>query len=350
MKRKRLAAILLAAAFCCMAALTGCGSSVDADATCATLNGNDISLGFMNFAAKYRQAMYDALYMPYFGADYWSQELNEGETFEETVKSEVANNVELMYLLEDHMADYGVEITEEDTEAIKAAAEQFMSDNTRSAKKQMGAKEEYVEELLRLQTIEQRMHDAIYNEEEVELTDEEVAQRTFTYVRVSSTVKSDEDGNSVDLTEDEKKDLKAEMEELDKAAKEDFDAAVEESGRTSNTYSYGADNPGSIGDEVLEVADSLKEGEVSDLIETDAYYFIIRLDSEFDKEATKARREDLEDEQRSAHYEEVCDGYVSEADFELDEDAWAQVKFDKLFSLATNEDTSEDAGDGTSGE
>lgn len=337
MKFKKLTACILAAAMTMSVALTGCGgSSIDANAVGATLDGEEISLGFMNFMARYQQAISDASYIAYFGTEMWSTEISEGVTMEDSTKESVANSVETMYLLEAHMADYGVEITEDELTAMETAAKKFMSDNSSKAIKQMGASEEYVKEMLRLYTIQQKMQDAIYEATEITVTEEDAAQRTFSYVKVSATSTTDSDGNSVDYTDEEKTALAAAMAEYAAAAKEDFDGAAEENEYTVSTYSYGADES-SMDEAVITAADALKEGEVSALITTDDNYYVIRLDSELDEEATATKLESLISKQKSENYTAVCDGYKEAATWELNEEAWATVKFDRLFGVASEE-------------
>ena len=58
MKAKRILPLLLAAAMG-MSVFAGCGNAIDADKAGATLEGEEISLGFMNFMARYQQAVYD---------------------------------------------------------------------------------------------------------------------------------------------------------------------------------------------------------------------------------------------------------------------------------------------------
>lgn len=350
MKVKRLTACLLAGAMALSVALTGCGK-IDADAVGATLDGKEISLGFMNFMAKYQQMSYDSYLLSYYGTEMWSQTVTEEEkdedgnvtkpaqTMEESVKESVAENIELMYLLEAHMADYGVEITEEETADIEKAAKQFMSDNSKKAIKQLGATEEYVKEMLRLTTIQQKMYDAILEASTVTVTDEEAAQRTYSYIQVSTTSTTDSDGNSVDLTDEEKEQLASDMAEYATVAKADFEGAAEEKGYTVSTQSYGSDN--TLDETLVTAADALKEGEVSELITTDSYYYVIRLDKEYDEEATEEKRASLLETKKQEEYESICDGYVEEAEFELNEKEWAKVKFNRLFSIASDEETEE---------
>ena len=89
---------------------------------------------------------------------------------------------------------------------------------------------------------------------------------------------------------------------------------------------------------VIKAADGLKEGEISDLITTDEYYYVIRLDSEFDEEKTAAKKESLINQKKSDYYTEVCDGYKEKATFEIHEGNWAKVKFDRLFGAPAQEE------------
>lgn len=335
MRLKRITGCVAAAVLSCLA-LTGCAGSIDEKAVGATLNGEEISLGFMNFMAKYQQASYDPTYVMYFGTDYWKQEMGDGKTMEQTTKEGVAEGVQTLYLLEDHMADYDVSVSEEETAAMEEAARQFMSDNSEQAIKQMGATEEYVKEMLRLYTIQYKMRTAIYDEADVTVTDEEAAQRTFSYFRTSAKGTTDEEGNEQEFSDEEKAEVEAKMKTAAEAAKTDFEGAAKEQELTVSTYSYGADEE-SMDEAVIKAADALKEGEISELIITDDYYYVIRLDSEFDEEKTASKKESLEDEKRSDHYTEVCDGYKEASTYELNESNWAKVKFDRLFGAPSQE-------------
>lgn len=337
MKLKKITTCLLAGAMAISVTLSGCGSSINPDAVGATLNGEDISLGFMNFLARYQQAVGDASYLAYFGAEMWTTEISEGVTMEDSTKDSVLEMIETTYLLEDHMADYGVELTEEELTSIENAAKQFMSDNSAKAIKQMGATEEYVKEMLRLYTIQNKMRTAIYDDTEVAVSDEEVAQRVFSYFRASTISTTDEDGNKVDYTSEEMEEFAKEMEKIAADAKEDFEGVAEEKGYTISTYTYGADDTG-MDVSVIEAADALKEGEVSNLISTKDYFYVLRLDSEFDEEKTEEKRKSVIEQKKAEEYTAICDGYKEAATFDVNEEAWATVKFDRLFGLAASEE------------
>lgn len=332
MKAKKILPLLLAAAMG-ISVMTGCGNAIDGNKAGATLEGEEIPLGLMNFIARYQQAVYDGQLGTMFGNTMWTQDLmGEGTDMQTSVKNQVTENIETLYLLEDHMADYKVEITEEELAKMDEAAEKFMSDNTQAAIRQIGATKEYVKEMLRLNTIQVKMRAEMDKEVDTEVSDEEAAQKTISYVQVNNHAKTDEDGNTVEYTEDEKANLLTEVEAFAADAADDFSAAAETAGYTVTPYSYGDDEE-NLAKEVRDAADKLKDGEISEVITTDDSYYVVRMDSTFDEAATETKKENIVQERKNDHYTEVCDGYKKDVKFEVNEDEWAKVKFDEFFTI-----------------
>lgn len=340
MRARRLLPLLMATALG-VSALSGCGNSIDADKTGATLDGQEISLGFMNFMARYQQAIYDGNFASMFGQDQniWEQNFFEEDVDSETsVKKSVADSIEEYYLLEKHMSDYKVEITDEELSAMDAAAEKFMEDNTKSAINQLGATKDYVKEMLRLTTIQSKMRNAIHAEVDTEVSDEEAAQKRISYVQAAINSTTDEEGNKVDYTDEEKAEIKQKIETFQKSAKDDFEGAAEEAGYTASTATFGDnDESYTLDDSVIEAAKKLKEGQISKVISTDDNYYVVRLDSTFDEEATENKKKSIVTDRKNDHYTEVCDKYKEGVKYEINEEEWAKVKFDEMFSIKTTE-------------
>lgn len=346
MKARRLLPLLMAAVLG-VSALTGCGNSIDAASVGATLDGEEITLGFMNFMARYQQAIYDGQFSSMFGdQDIWSQDLfGEGTDTETSVKNSVSENIEDFYVLEKHMADYKVEITEEELAKMDEAAEAFMNDNSKKAIKQLGATKEYVKEMLRLSTIQSKMRTAMDAEVDTNVTDEEAAQKKISYVQVSCKSKTDENGETVDYTDEEKENIKKEVEAFRAAAADDFKTAAENAGYTASEATFGDnDESYTLDDAVIEAAKKLKEGKISKVIVTDENYYVVRMESVFDKEATENKKKSIVTDRKNDHYTEVLDGYKENVKYELNEEEWEKVKFDELFSIKATQ--TEEAADG----
>lgn len=341
MKSKKVIAMLLTVAALTGLTLSGCGNKIDETATFATLDDMTITMGVANFAAKYQQAMFDSFYMSYFGEDMWNNDLyGNGNTLAQDVKNDVAEELQEMYLLQAHMGDYDITISEEEEAAIEKAVDEFLGANSKEAIEQIGAENrENVIEVLRLHTIESRMHNRIIEDADTEVSDEEAAQRTFSYVKISTDGHYDDDSNYVEYTDEEKEGLKDVAEEI--ASAEDFDQAVTDADYTVSTESYGSaeDEDASMDTAVLEEADKLSEGQVSGVIETDSAYYVIRLDSEYDEEATAAKKESLISQKQEDYYNDILDGWKDASTWTINEEEWSKVTFEDHFSQPQSDDT-----------
>ena len=343
MKSKKLMTILIAGAALMGATFGGCGNPVNDDAVFATLDDTKITMGVANFFAKYQQVMYDTSFMGYYGEDMWNNDLyGNGSALKEDVKNNVAEDLQKLYLLKAHMEEYGISISEDEEAALDKAVDNFIADNSKAAIRQIGAEnKENAIEMLRLRTIEKKMRDRIIQDADTTVSDEEAAQRTFSYLQISTAAHTDENNNQVEYTEEEKAGLKTVAEGIAASSPETFETAVTDSGYTLNTASYGSaeDENASMDKAVLEAADALTEGQISGVVETDSAYYVLRLDKAFDEEATASKREELIKEKQENYYTDVIDGWKDESKWEINESEWEKVTFEEYFKLPEEEDT-----------
>ena len=87
--------------------------------------------------------------------------------------------------MKEKAADYGVEITSDEETAIADAAAQFMEDNDEETLKELAVTEDQVKTYLELETYRKKLDQPIRNEAEVNITDEEAQQSSFSYVSIS---------------------------------------------------------------------------------------------------------------------------------------------------------------------
>ena len=339
---------LLAAgtAFCLAAGiLSGCSSEADASDVVASVGDTDIELGLVNFLMRYNQAQLQTTYGAYLGEDYW-------QNYGADSRTSILENIETMVLSEQHMEDYGVSLTEEEETAISDAAAAFMEGNEEDVLTAMSADQETVERAMTLYTINQKVYISVISEADTEVSDEEAAQKTVRYVFFSTGSTTDEEGNTVEMTDEEKEEVRATAQQVLDAVKSgtSMDDALEEAGedRTSITASYGEDN-GSLSDTLKEAANELTEdGQVADsLIEIDTGYYVLQMESMFDEEATETRKDEIVSERRSDHYTEVTDGWREDTEITVNEDLLAQLDFDDTWQLVTEETETETAAETT---
>lgn len=380
--------------------LSGCGEQkMDGAKTVATVDGTEIPLGVVSLLARQEQAYMEAMYASYMGGysfEIWDKEADteSGQTYGEQTVEECLNQIELMYILKAKAADYGVEITEEDKTAIAEAAASFMAANSEETIETLGVTEEQVKILLELQTYQERMYDPVVADVDREVSDEEAQQSAFTYVSVliddgsdeevteevteevieeteevteeteevsEETADTEEDAEETadteedaeEAAEDEEENADEQKEKLQKvldAMKDDPEADMDEAAKAvdetmsalSGTFTTheNEDDTSAYPDEVLEVLRGLKEGEVCDeIIETDTYYYIVRLDEEFDEEATETKKESIISDRESDLYTETTEQWMDDAQIKVEEKVLKTLKLtdSHKFSLITPE-------------
>ncbi len=320
-----------------MTALTGCASAPNMDDVAATMDGKDITLGEAYFLFRYQQATNEIYLGSLFGdQNMWEQDLTgSGIAYGVTFKEQIMEGLKNMLIAEQHMADYEVEVTEEEKTAITEAAAQFLADNEDEAMKAMGADQEAVERVLTLYTIQNKMRDAIIADADTEVSDEEAAQKAVSFAYFSTAGETDEEGNKTELTEEEKAEVKKQAEEVIAAVQggetlEDAVKAVDEEMNVSDT-TYGKDDT-TLNEGIREAADKLKEGEIAaEPVEATSGYYVVQLTSEFDKEATEEKKEEIISKRESDLYAEVMEGWEPES-FEINHEVWDKVAFDVKFT------------------
>ena len=336
MKARRVTALVSAVLATAAIGLTGCGK-VNPNATAATLDGKAISAGLVNFAAQATAVEYDTYYLSYYGPTMWTEDEGDGTTMAGNVKEEVIDEIKQQYLLDAHQADYSVSLSDEDNKKIDAAVEEFFSENDPAALKKMGATKEIVKEYLRLKTVESLMQKAIGDTVDTEVSDEEAAQRTFSYYHITLPEEDAAETGAEEETEGEDLELAAYAITVATAAKDDFDGVEELYSQTKLQQSYGKDEEG-FDAKVTEAADALSEGEVSDLIEgEDGNYYVVRLESEFDADATEARKDEIVEERKQDKIDEVVSDYEEKAAWTTVDSEIAKINFDTFYQMAYDE-------------
>ena len=177
---------ILAAGMCAtmtMGLLTGCSSSTGK--TVAKMGDAEITLGEAEFMLRYNQAKTQGYLGALFGegSNVFQQDLTgSGQAYGVTMKESVMNDLKNMILMEEHMSDYNVELTDEEKAAIEETAKEFLAENSKDVLKALAATEETVTRVLTLYTIQSKMQTAIEADVDTEVSDDEAAQKSIQYV------------------------------------------------------------------------------------------------------------------------------------------------------------------------
>jgi len=365
MNFRKTAAVLLAALMSAVM-IAGCGK-VNASEAAITVNGETVSAGTASTFLRYEQVETYSL-MKLYGllsdeSGYWDFEMPasdtgssssssssasaEKKTYGDAFKQDARDSIVTMTLIRQNADKYGFSLTDDQNKAITDAAAEFISKNG-SVAKWIGADQASVENMLSLLAYQTLMYDKIVADTDREVSDEEAAQSTIVYARLSLDPSDDYEGTEEEYAEEIKADAEELLSKMNESSTsetaEPADTEEEEAeGETSDkdvisemakeindsfyvtSASFGDDDT-SLDDAVKEAARKLSDGEICDsVIETDSYLYVVKMISVFDREATDSRKDSIISERESAKYKETIDGWKEAADI-VEGKGWTNLK------------------------
>ena len=346
------AAVLAAAGALTALSVTGCSGSINTDAVVVTVGDEEITLGVANFYARMTQGQYETYYAGFMGItakEMWTQEVDGDKTYEETTKEALLVSLEDLYLISQHAGEYEVSLSEDEHKAIEEAVKKFDEANTDEAKEIVSGYRKDVQKYLELVTVSQKMADKMKEGVNEEVSDEEAAQKAMQYVYFSYT-STDDEGNSTDLSDEEKESLKGTAQTFCDAEKAgtDIETAAADAGVEVQTATFDAESatPDAA---LVAAADALaNEGDVTEVTETEKGLYVAKLTSLLDREATDAEKQNIIEERKQEQYDSLLEQWREDTEIKVDEKVWKKVDFiDYGVTVITSE---EESTDGTADE
>ena len=366
----KIACVILASAVAA-GSLSGCGK-LDGTQTVATVDGEKVTLGMANYIVRDQQAMTESYYQMMsqsYGMDMssmgiWDEKAEDGRTYGETAKDDVMDTIRTLYAMKNHAEDYDVTISEEEQAKIQEAAKTFMEDNDAETLAKLAVSETDMVTYLELLTYREKLHAPMVADVDKEVSDEEAGQSTVSVVKVSTAgTEQDEDGNTIELTEEEKEAKKEQAQQvLDKVkasenvAEADMSALAQEVEESLYAYTPSFTTAGSEEDtldqKVIDAVASLKDGElVQEVVEGTDGYYVVRLDKKNDEEATENKKESIISEREQEAYDKLVEEWTEEAEIKVEENVWKKVKVTDSVSFqykpaeTSDTESEEDAAD-----
>lgn len=342
------------------ALLAGCGNQEKAGASAAsedaavTMEQGSISMGEARLYAYVMKNQYEA----YYGPSIWDMEVEDGVTLGDSMKNVITDQLVQTIILNSQAETYGVSLSDEDNQAVEEYVKNFKTNIGEDVMEKEGFTEDNIRSVVQKSTLAGNVYQAMFDAEEVELTDEEKADATCIKVQhvlisTTDTTKKDDEGNNVDMTDEEKEAYLAEQKEKAEEALtrakngEDFQALADEYSSENAGFEFSFDKNGydpvnmsSMVEPFYTAAWKLGEGEISDLVESQYGYHIIKCVSLNDEEATQASITSAENNKKSTSVDEKMSQQINEASY-TESEAW---KAYKLVSETAEDETAGETG------
>jgi len=320
--KKRVIVLIMAVAWL-LTTLSGCARTnhvLDGSQTVAQVGEDSIPLGVANFFTRMQQAQVEPIYTMWWQMtpeELWQAEVEEGVTFEQSMRLGLLEELENLYIFRQRAESLGVSLTAEETAAIEAVVNQFLAENEADALSVVSGERSYIMTLLELITLSHGVSDAIRADAAPNITREDALQKYMEFVLFPFET-TDAEGHQMILSEGEIEMLRMTAEDFVTTvlSTEGYDMNLAAEAFDIELHSGSFDEESFIAPwEVLHTAWNLSaEGEVSDVIEAENGFYVVKLISLYDEEATAERIAMLVDEYEQEFFLSTLEQWREETD------------------------------------
>lgn len=340
--------------------LAGCGKSLDGTKIAATCGDDKITLGTANMMLRMTQAQMASYYSMFGGstAGIWDQEGEDGKTYGENTKDDMMDQIHNMVLLKQHAEDYDVTITADEQKKIEETAKKFMEDNDADTIAKLAVSQTDIQTILEFYTYQEKMYDPMTADVDTNVEDSEAAQSKITICQISTAGTQDEEGNTAELTDEEKQAKKDQAQTiLDKInaqedqAAADMDALAKEvdENLAASVKTFGSDDT-TLDDKLKEAVKSLTDGQIApEVIEGEDAYYVARMDATFDEASTQSKKESIITERKQEAYNDLLEAWGKDSKIDVDKKVWKKVTLTDSDSYTFKQPEAADTGDTDTG-
>ena len=351
---KRLAAAAIGLVLA-IGTMTGCGNSggkgevtQNGNETLFTYDGVDVPLKKAWIYGKMTAAQYEQYYSSYFGADFWTMDMGTDEegnatTFEDYAKEQIIARIKQIIVLNNHAEEAEASLSEEEEKQCEEYAAAFAEDETGAEiLAECGADEDDMIEIYEENALAAKVQEYMVKDTDTNVSDDEARETTISRV-VFATTTTDDEGNTADMSEEEKAQVlstaQAALAKL-QSGTDIADIAKEQNyTNTTETFAAGESEEGEAFEKLLA---TMNDGDITQEVqECDNGYVIARLDAYTDADATETNRQSIISERQQTKFTEVYDSWTKdlEAEWDYNEDVnqelWAELVLHTEESTAT---------------
>lgn len=281
------------------------------------------------------QDQYESVY----DSNMWDEECGD-ITIEDYVKKTVVSQLAQIKSMALFAKEHEVELTEDEINTINKAAKEYYGSLNEDEIKYMGITESDVAAAYSDYMLANKIYSSLTNETDTEVSDDEARVIKIQQIVINKFT-IDSSGEQEEKTDEEKEEAKSAAYEKAKSVLEkaqngdDFPTLADNYSDIENCeISLGR---GEISENLEKVIFDMENDEISDIIETEESYYIVKCLNSYDMEATDANKAVIIEQRKTKAFDEVYEVFVNSLDSCFNEELWSTVTFEKNENIKTSD-------------
>ena len=273
------------------------------------------------------------IYDEVFGEKIWKVPYD-GKDVESRYKETILARISQIKAMNLYAKEIGVNLNDEEKKNISMAANEYFSSLSNEEKQLFNVSEELLYNMYAEFAVANKVYEEVTKGVNPEISDDEARTVTIRSILIK-TYNIDENGNKIQYSQQMKADaMKRAYEILGKIkAGEEFEileADYNEDEKSSYSFARG------VMPKVIEdAAFNLDEGEVSDVIESEYGYHIIKVISNFDEEQTDINKQLIVSKRKEEAFVETYDNYIKTLTSSINMDLWNSISYERSEGVST---------------
>lgn len=283
------------------------------------INDSVCTLSEANIYLTNLQDQYESVY----GCDMWETKCGD-LTIEDYVKKTVIAQLAQIKSMALFSKQYNIELTQEEINTLNLAAKEYFSSLSDAQAKAMGISLEDVVNAYSDYLLASKVYSSLTTETNTEVSDDEARVITVAQIVINKYA-LDQSGNKVLFTEEEKVEAYSKASTILEKAKNGEDFANLAENYSDNETCELALGRGKLENSVEKVVFNMENDELSDIIETEDSYYIMKCINSYDIEATDANKEVIIEQRKAKAFDEVYEVFVNGLVSEFNDELWNAV-------------------------
>ena len=256
---------------------------------------------------------YKNLYGNEYGVDLLGTD--DASDVEKYIKDVSIDEITRVYCMVSIAQEKEISLTDDESKAVEDAAQEYYKSLSDDEKDFMGVGKSDVESAYENYALAQKLYNSLIKDVDTEVSDDDARVIHIQKIFVTGQESADTVKQKI-------------------AAGEDFATIATSLSEDSQTDLYVA--KGTLPEKVEQAAFDLNDGQISDMIQTDDGYYFIKCISKMDQEKTDQNKVNILQQREQDQFNEDYDGFVNDAQFELNSDLWEEISLSDAENINTD--------------